>query len=60
VTAPAGGGVTINSGITFSGFVGPPPVQAVVPTLSTVGIAGLVILLALVGFVLARKSSLGA
>jgi hypothetical protein len=60
VTVVAGQGVTVNSGISFTGFVGPPPVQAQVPTLSTIGIAAFVLLLALVGYVLARKTSLGA
>ena len=60
VTVPPAGTTTINSGISFSGFVGPPPVQAEVPTLSTIGIAAFVVLLALAGYVLARKSSLGA
>ena len=52
--------LTINSGVSFSGFVGPPPVTAVVPTLSAVGLAALIVLLALVGYVLARRASLGA
>jgi hypothetical protein len=59
-TVDPGASTTIASGVAFTGFVGPPPVQAVVPALTTLGIAAFVGLLALVGYVLARKSSLGA
>jgi hypothetical protein len=54
----AGGGTTINTGVSFEGQA--VPVGADVPTLSTVGLAALVALLALVGYVLARKASPGA
>jgi hypothetical protein len=50
--------VVINTAASFTGQA--VPVQAEVPTLSTIGIAAFVVLLALVGYVLARKSSLGA
>jgi hypothetical protein len=50
--------VVINTGVSFTGQA--VPVAAEVPTLSTFGIAAFVVLLALVGYVLARKSSLGA
>ncbi len=59
-TLAPGTGLTIDSGVSFTGFVGPPPVTAVVPTLSTVGLAALVLLLAVVGYVLVRVTSLGA
>lgn len=61
--APAAA-LTIDSGVSFSGFVGPTPTPtgptAVVPTLSTPGVAALVLLLVAVGYVLARKASPGA
>jgi hypothetical protein len=50
--------VVINTGVSFTGQA--VPVSAAVPSLSTFGIAAFVVLLALVGYVLARKSSLGA
>jgi hypothetical protein len=50
--------VVINTAASFSGQA--IPLGAVVPALSTVGLAALVLLLAVVGYVLARKSSLGA
>jgi hypothetical protein len=58
--------LTIDSGVSFSGFVGPTPTPtppgatAVVPTLSTPGVAALLLLLVVVGYVLARKVSPGA
>lgn len=51
--------VVINTGVSFTGNV-IPVTQAAVPTLSVAGIAALVVLLAVVGYVLARKTSLGA
>ena len=59
-TVDPGASVTIDSGVAFSGQVGPPPVTAVVPALSGKGLAALVLLLAAVGYVLARKASPGA
>jgi hypothetical protein len=53
-----GASLTINTGVSFTGQA--VPVGSVVPALSTVGLAALVLLLAVVGYVLARKSSLGA
>ena len=57
-TLDPGGALTINSGVSFTGQA--IPQGAAVPTLSTAGLAALVVLLAAVGYVLARKSSLGA
>ena len=50
----------INTGVSFTGNVIPVPPTAAVPTLSVAGIAALVLLLAVVGYVLAKKTSLGA
>ncbi|MGE5414892.1 MAG: hypothetical protein ACM3NW_11990 [Syntrophomonadaceae bacterium] len=50
--------VVINTGVSFTGQA--VPVGAPVPTLSVAGIAALVLLLAVVGYVLAKKTSLGA
>jgi len=52
--------VTINTGVSFTGNAVPVGPTAQVPTLSVAGIAALVVLLAAVGYVLARKTSLGA
>jgi hypothetical protein len=52
------GVVTINTGVSFTGNA--TPLGATVPALSAKGLAALVLLLAVVGYVLARKSSLGA
>lgn len=52
------GNVTINTGVSFMGTA--TPVGASVPALSTVGLSALVLLLAVVGYVLAKKTSLGA
>jgi hypothetical protein len=57
-TLDPGASLTIDSGVSFIGFVGPP--TATVPTLSTAGLAALILMLAVVGYVLARKISLGA
>ncbi|HTR04452.1 MAG TPA: hypothetical protein VMN82_14770 [Thermoanaerobaculia bacterium] len=54
----AGQPLTINTGVSFTGQA--VPVGAAVPALSVAGIAALVVLLAVVGYVLARKTSLGA
>lgn len=51
--------VVISTGVSFTGNAVPVQ-QAEVPTLSVAGIAALGLLLAVVGYVLARKSSLGA
>ncbi len=56
--ATAGAPTTINTGVSFTGQA--VPVGAAVPALSTKGLAALVLLLAAVGYVLARKSSFGA
>lgn len=53
-TAPA----VVDTGVSFTGQA--VPVAAAVPTISVAGIAALVVLLAAVGYVLARKTSLGA
>ena len=53
-----GAGLVINTGVSFTGQA--VPVGAVVPALSPKAIAALVLLLAAVGYVLARKTSLGA
>jgi hypothetical protein len=50
--------VTINTGVTFSGSA--VPLGATVPALSPKALASLVLLLAAVGYVLARKTSPGA
>ena len=50
--------VVVNTGTSFTGQL--VPVGAVVPALSPKAIAALVLLLAAVGYVLARKTSLGA
>jgi hypothetical protein len=50
--------VVIDTGVSFTGQA--VPVGATVPALSTAGIAAVVLLLAVVGYVLARKTSLGA
>jgi hypothetical protein len=47
----------VNTGVSFTGNA---QALATVPTLSTVGLAALILLLAVVGYVLARKTSLGA
>jgi hypothetical protein len=52
------GGGGVDTGVSFTGQA--VPVASAVPSLSAVGIAALVVLLALVGYVLARKTSLGA
>lgn len=54
-----GGATTANvtTGVSFAGSAAP---LATVPTLSTVGLAALVLLLAVVGYVLVRRTSLGA
>ena len=48
----------ISTGVSFTGSA--VPVAADVPTLSTLGLAALVLLLAVVGYVLVRRVSLGA
>jgi hypothetical protein len=55
----AGGTAAVNTGIAFTGQA-IPPATAVVPALSGVGVAALVIFLAAMGFILSRKASLGA
>jgi len=50
--------VNINTGVSFTGQA--VPAGAVVPALSTKGLVALIALLALVGYVLARRTSLGA
>ena len=50
---------TIGTAVSFAGQA-VPVAPATVPTLSTAGIAAVVLLLAVVGYVLARKTSLGA
>ena len=50
--------LTLNTGVSFTGTV--TPLGAAVPALSPKALAALVLLLAAVGYVLARKSSLGA
>ncbi|HYX21233.1 MAG TPA: hypothetical protein VFA98_10355 [Thermoanaerobaculia bacterium] len=50
--------VVIGTGVNFTGQA--VPVAAAVPTISVAGIGALVVLLAAVGYVLARKTSLGA
>lgn len=52
--------VVINTAASFTGQAIPVGPTAVVPTLSVAGIAALVLLLAVVGYVLAKKTSLGA
>ncbi len=54
-----GGATTavVSTGVSFTGNAAP---LATVPTLSTMGLAALVLLLAVVGYVLVRKASLGA
>lgn len=49
--------VNVPTGVSFTGNAGP---AAVVPTLSNQGLAALVLLLAAVGYVLVRRTSLGA
>jgi hypothetical protein len=55
-TVPA----VVDTGVNFTGNAVPVGPTAAVPTLSVAGIAALVVLLAAVGYVLARKTSLGA
>jgi IPTL-CTERM motif len=55
-----GQAINISTGVSFTGNAVPVGPTAVVPTLSVAGIAALVVLLAAVGYVLARKTSLGA
>jgi hypothetical protein len=50
--------VVIDTGVSFTGQA--VPVGATVPTLSVAGLVVLITVLALVGYVLARKTSLGA
>jgi hypothetical protein len=57
-TLNPGAALTINSGVSFTGQA--VPQGATVPTLSTAGLAALILMLAVVGYVLARKLSLGA
>ena len=52
--------VVVNTGVSFTGQAIPVGPTAAVPTLSVAGITALVVLLAAVGYVLARKTSLGA
>jgi IPTL-CTERM motif len=53
-------GVVINTGMSFTGQAVPVGPTVNTPTLSVAGIAALVLLVAVVGYVLARKTSLGA
>ncbi len=53
-----GAPAVIDTGVDFTGQA--VPVGAAVPTISVAGVAALVLLLAVVGYVLARKTSLGA
>src|SRR6185369_5186675 len=53
-----GGSVTIGTGVSFTGSA--VPQGGTVPTLSTLGLAALVLALALVGYLLAGRHSLGA
>jgi hypothetical protein len=57
-TLTPGGSVTIGTGVSFSGQA--VPQGATVPTLSTVGLAALILALALVGYALAGRFSPGA
>jgi hypothetical protein len=57
-TLAPGASLTINTGVSFTGQA--VPLGATVPALSPKAMAALVLLLAAVGYVLARKSSLGA
>ncbi len=57
-TLNPGGGLTINTAVSFTGQA--VPVGATVPALSPKALAALVLLLAAVGYVLARKASPGA
>ncbi|HEY3203750.1 MAG TPA: hypothetical protein VGL03_08815 [Thermoanaerobaculia bacterium] len=57
-TLNPGGTLTINSGVSFTGQA--VPQGAIVPTLSPLGLAALILLLAVVGYVLVRRMSLGA
>lgn len=56
-TANPGGSATIGTGVSFTGSA---TALATVPTLSTIGIVVMVSLLALVGYLLAHRGSLGA
>lgn len=58
IDIPVAGSTTINSGVTFTGQA--IPQGALVPTLSVTGLAVLVLLLALVGYVLLGRGSPGA
>ena len=53
-----GGSLTIGTGVSFTGSA--VPQGATVPTLSTLGLAALILALALVGYALAGRLSLGA
>ena len=57
-TLTPGGGLTIGTGVSFSGQA--VPQGATVPTLSTLGLAALILALALVGYALAGRLSPGA
>jgi hypothetical protein len=59
-TLTPGAGLRISTGVSFTGQLIPVGPTAVVPALSTKGLAALVLLLAAVGYVLARKASPGA
>jgi hypothetical protein len=54
----AGTPITVDTGVSFTGQA--VPVGAVVPTLSWKGLTALIVLLGVVGYVLARRMSLGA
>jgi hypothetical protein len=58
IVLPVAGSTTIDSGVTFTGQA--IPQGAIVPTLSVTGLAALVLLLALVGYVLLGRGSPGA
>ena len=58
VNLPVAGSTTIDTGVTFTGQA--IPQATIVPTLSTIGLVSLVVLLALVGYVLIGRGSPGA
>ncbi len=60
VDVPVGGATAFNTGVTFTGQAIPGGPTVAVPTLSVTGLSGLILLIAVVGYVLARRVLPGA
>ena len=60
IDVPVAGSTTLASGVTFTGAAIPQGPTVAVPTLSTTGLTGLILLIAVVGYVFARRILPGA